>query len=65
VEASAFRPAFSNFLQMTILVDAMAFLIQQRILCGRIGITPCLSANLTGEQVAFGHCCVTPLVMAL
>jgi hypothetical protein len=55
VEASAFRPAFSNFLQMTILVDAMAFLIQQRILCGRIGITPCLSANLTGEQVNKWH----------
>jgi hypothetical protein len=50
VEASAFRPAFPNFLQMTIvLADAMAFLIQQRVLCGSIGILLCLSADLTGD----------------
>jgi hypothetical protein len=57
---------------MTISADAMNFLIQQRILCGSVGITPCLSADLTGDllvvafppQVAFCHC-VTLLVVAL
>jgi hypothetical protein len=68
VEVLAFCPAFPNFLQTTISADAMAFLIQQRILCQSVGITPCLSADLTGDllvvafpQVAFCHC-VTLLV---
>jgi hypothetical protein len=45
VEESAFHPAFSNFLQMTISADAMASLIQQRVLCGSVRFTPCLSAD--------------------
>jgi hypothetical protein len=56
---------------MTILADATASIIQQRILCGSVCITPCLSADLTGDllvvafrQVTFRHC-VTLWVMAL
>jgi hypothetical protein len=72
VEESAFCPAFPDFLQMTTLAHAMAFLIQQRVLCGSACISPCISADLTGDllvvafprQVAFRHC-VTLLVMAL
>jgi hypothetical protein len=55
VEALAFRPAFSNlFLQMTILADAMVFLIQQRVLCGRVGISPCLFQFSADDH--FGRC---------
>jgi hypothetical protein len=66
-------PCLSNLLQMTIMADAMAFLIQQHVvLCGSVGILPCISADLTGNllvvafpgQVAFRPC-VTLLVMAL